>query len=97
MAFQKEGVKRASKVKFGSVTVTGTKPTAAAVKTNVERSTEALERIGKTLSKPGVVLRAKKDVPQFSVAEGESGVFIRRLNGRTERGRLIDGSFQVID
>jgi hypothetical protein len=94
---RKEGGSNGSKVKFGSVTVRGTKPAAAAVKANVERSTKALERISKTLTKPGVMLRAKKDVPQFSVAEGESGVFIRRLNGSTDRGRLVNGSFRVID
>ena len=97
LTVQKDGVKRGSRVKFGSVTVTGMKPTAAAVKINVERSTQALERITKSLARPGVMLRPKKDVPQFSVAEGESGVFIRRLNGRVERGRLVGGRFRVID
>lgn len=86
---------RGSKVKFGSVTVSGAKPSAEAVKTNVERSTQALARVTKKLASPGVVLREKKDVPQFSVAEGETGVFIRRLNGRTDRGKFVNGSFQV--
>jgi hypothetical protein len=90
------GARRSAKVKFGSVTISGTKPAAATVATNVKRSTDALERVTKTLSKPGVVIRPKKDVPQFS-AEGERGVFIRRLNGRVERGRMLDGTFQVID
>jgi len=88
---------RGAKVKFGSVTITGAKPPPAKVARNVERSTAALERVAKTLAKPGVVLRAKKDVPQFSAAEGERGVFIRLLNGRAERGRMVDGAFQVID
>lgn len=91
------GMGRGSKVKFGSVTISGTKPSAAVVKTNVERSTKALERVTRTLAKPGVVIRAKKDVPQFSVAEGETGIFVRKLNGRTERGRLVDGTFRVLD
>jgi hypothetical protein len=90
-------VPRESKVKFGSVTISGRKPNAAVVTRNVERSTEALERVSKRLIKPGVTIRRKKDVPQYSVAEGETGVFIRRLNGRTERGRLVKGEFQVID
>lgn len=88
---------RESKIKFGSVTISGRKPNPAVVTLNVERSTEALERAGKRLIKPGVTIRRKKDVPQYSVAEGETGVFIRRLNGRTERGRLVKGVFQVID
>lgn len=85
------------KIKFGSVTITGKKPTAAVVTQNVKISTEALERVGKWLIKPGVMIRRKKDVPQYSVAEGETGVFIRRLNGRTDRGRLVNGVFKVIN
>jgi len=88
---------RGSKVKFGSVTISGNKPSAGLVKKNVERSTAALERVVKRLERPGVDIRAKKDVPQFSVADGESGVFIRRLNGRINRGRLVNGAFEDID
>ncbi len=87
----------ASKVKFGDVTVTGARPTAEAVRLNVARSTEALERVGKRLLTPGVRLPRKKGVPRFSVVESEPGVFIRELNGRVDRGRLVDGVFQVID
>jgi len=32
-----------------------------------------------------------------SVAERETGVFVRRLDGRVERGRLVDGVFKGID
>lgn len=88
---------RGSTVKFGSVTISGDKPSAGLIKKNVERSTAALERVVKRLGRPGVDIRAKKDVPQFSVAEGETGVFIRRLNGQINRGRLINGAFEVID
>lgn len=86
-----------SKVKFGNVVVTSTKPSPAAVKTNVERSSKALERVSKVLVKPGVVIRSKKDVPRFSASESEPGVFIRQLNGRTERGHLVEGAFRVIE
>lgn len=88
---------RGTKVKFGSVTISGSKPAAGLIKKNVERSTAALERVVKRLERPGVDIRAKKDVPQFSVADDESGVFIRRLNGRVNRGRLVNGAFEVID
>lgn len=97
LTVRKRAVSGISKVKFGSVTISGVKPSAAAVKTNVERSSAALERVTKKISRPGVVIRAKKDVPQFSVAEGETGVFVRKLNGRTDRGRLVDGTFKVLD
>ena len=92
-----EGARSSSKVKFGSVVVTSSKPTATAVRTNVERSTKALERVSKHLMKPGVSIRPKKDVPRFSASEGEPGVFIRHLNGRAERGRLVQGTFHVIE
>jgi hypothetical protein len=97
LTVRNDGTARASKVKFGSVTVSGAKPSAAAVKSNVERSTQALERVTKKLVKPGIIIRAKKGVPQFSVAEGETGVFVRKLNGRIERGRLVGGVFRVLD
>ncbi len=94
---RKTSASRSFKTKFGSVIVTGTKPSAESVKANVNRSTEALERVTRKLMKPGISLRAKKDVPQFSVAEDEPGVFIRRLNGRIERGRVVAGVFKAID
>lgn len=87
----------ASIVKFGSAVISGAKPDAKLVQANVERSTEALERLTAKLAKPGVSLRAKKGVPRFSISENEAGVFIRRLDGRTERGRLVNGVFEVID
>ncbi|MDH4414371.1 MAG: hypothetical protein QE484_13760 [Rhizobium sp.] len=84
-------------VKFGSVIVSGAEPSPDSVRVNVERSTQALARVTKKLANPGIALREKKNVPQFSVAEGEIGIFVRRLNGRTDRGRFIDGRFQVIE
>ena len=93
----RSGKARGNRVKFGSVTISGDKPAAETIRANVERSTQALERFTKKLARPGVTLREKKDVPQFSVAEGETGIFVRRLNGRTERGRFVDGSFRVIE
>lgn len=86
-----------AKVKFGQVIITGSKPSRDLVKVNIERSTKALERVKRKLTTPGITIRAKKDVPLFSVAEGETDVFVRRLNGRVERGRVVDGTFKVID
>ena len=88
---------RIAKIKFGDVTISGAKPNAEIVKVNVERSSRALERIVKKLVKPGVTIRSKKGVPLYSVAEGEPGVFIRKLNGRVDRGHLVGGVFKVID
>jgi hypothetical protein len=93
----RSGGARNFKTKFGRVTISGSCPSPDIVSRNIERSSKALERVGKTLTKPGVTIRPKKGVPRYSVADGETGVFIRRLNGRVERGRLVKGVFQVID
>jgi hypothetical protein len=69
------------------VTISGAKSSTRIVALNVERSSEAAERVSKKLIKPGVAILAKKGVPCYSVAEGEAGVFARRLDGRVERGR----------
>lgn len=79
--------------KLDNVTVSGKKPSAELVKTNVARSTQALERVGKKLTKPGVHLPEKKGVPRYSADENDQGVFIRRLDGVITTGRLQNGQF----
>ncbi|MBY0371964.1 hypothetical protein K2X33_14860 [bacterium] len=86
---------RSYNVKFGDVVVSGKKPSRELVVQNVERSTEALERVGKKFVKPGVSLRFKSGVPSYYADENEPGVFFRYLDGKTQRGRLINGKFQI--
>jgi hypothetical protein len=86
-----------STVKFGGVIVVAPKPSSAQLKRNVTASTEALERATKRLVRPGVRLYAKKDVPLYSADPRQPGVYIRVLNGRTERGILENGKFKVVD
>jgi hypothetical protein len=83
-------------VKFGDVTVTGKAPSAKLVRQNVQRSTEALERLAARLAKPGVRLRTRKGVPLFSCDSDDPDVMIRTLDGKTERGRIVDGVFRPI-
>jgi hypothetical protein len=52
--------KQGAKVRFGSVTIIGNKPSASLVKKNVERSTVALERVLKRLDRPGVEIRRRR-------------------------------------
>lgn len=78
---------------LGNVTVSGQKPSTEAVNSNIARSTQALERVGKKLTKPGVYLPAKKDVPRYSADEDNPGVFIRRVNGEVTTGKLQNGQF----
>lgn len=86
-----------SKVKFGDVVVTTPKPERSVVAANVVRSSEALERVAKKLLKPGFSSRQRQDVPRFSIDEADTKVFIRQLNGRTDRGRFVNGRFEVVD
>lgn len=79
--------------KLGNVSVSGKKPSAALVKTNVAASTAALERVGKKLTKPGVRLSQKKGVPRYSADENNPGVIIRKLDGQVTTGRLQNGQF----
>jgi len=85
------------KVKFGNVVITSAKPDRQAVAANVERSSEALERVAKKLIRPGFFARARRDVPRFSIDSADPKLIIRELNGRTERGKLVDGQFEVVD
>ncbi|WP_199520207.1 hypothetical protein [Fulvimarina endophytica] len=94
---QSRSGRRGRTVKFGDVTVTAPAPSATAVKHNVERSTEALERLARRFARPGVSIRARKDVPLFSLDSEDPDVMVRTMNGRTERGHMVDGSFHAID
>ncbi len=91
----RQGSKSGTKVttKLGNVTVSGQKPSEELVKANVARSTQALERVGKKLMKPGVHLPERKGVPRYSADENKPGVFIRRLDGKITTGRLHNGQF----
>jgi hypothetical protein len=86
-------------IRFGDVTITAQRPSEAEIQRNVEASTRALKRALPRLLRPGVRIYAKKDVPLYwadpdSPAEG----FIRKLNGKLQRGVLDhDGQFKAID
>jgi hypothetical protein len=90
-------MQKLNEIKFENLIISGPVPHKKILKTNIKRSTEILRRLAKCLETPGVDFPDKKNVPLFSVSEGEKNVFIRRLNGRTERGRLVDGNFKVIE
>ncbi|MBJ7437504.1 MAG: hypothetical protein JHD35_00565 [Sphingopyxis sp.] len=79
--------------RLGNVTVSGRRPSADVVSSNVAASTAALERVGTKLTKPGVRLPQKKGVPRYSADENNPGVFIRRLDGKVTTGKLQNGQF----
>jgi len=84
-----------TKVKFGTVVVHVRSLDKTQVLSNVEYSTKALERSKSKLMKSGVTIRKRKDVPLYYMDESDSGKFIRKLNGRVERGVLENGVFKV--
>lgn len=84
---------RSVTTKLGDVEVRGVRPSRELVEANVARSTRALERVGKKLTKPGVYLPEKKGVPRYSADENNPGVVIRRLDGEVTTGRLQNGQF----
>lgn len=88
---------KSRRVRFGDVTVTAPAPSRALVERNVKLSTQALERVAKRLARPGVVLRPKKNVPLFSVDNDNPDILVRQLNGKIERGTIVNGTFQAID
>ncbi len=92
----KSGKAKTRKTRFGSVTVTAPAPSKAMIQQNVAASTKALERATGRLAKAGVRLHPKKDVPFYSLDADNPDVMIRKLNGKTERGMLVNGTFKAV-
>ncbi len=85
------------RVRIGGVYVTGDRSSAAEVKRAVAISTAKLEKLADKVAKPGVRIRAKRDVPLFSVDPDRPDRFVRKLNGRIDTGVLENGVFKVLD
>ncbi|WP_156367677.1 hypothetical protein [Brevundimonas sp. Leaf363] len=79
------------------MTVAVHKPTATEVRQNVDKGSEALKRLKDKLMRPGVRVYARRDVPLYSADPERPGVYIRRLNGKIDRGILENGAFKVTD
>jgi hypothetical protein len=84
-------------VTFGNVTISGEKPSKAMIKKHVAASAEGLQRLSERLTKPGVSIRAKRDVPMFWASDDEAGVYFRKLNEVVVAGTFVDGEFRVKD
>ncbi|MFD1785964.1 hypothetical protein ACFSC3_00105 [Sphingomonas floccifaciens] len=87
---------KTSKTRSGSVTVRAPAPSEAVVEHNVRASTQALDRVTERLAKAGVRLSVKKSVPLYWLESDNPDVMIRKLNGKVERGSLVDGVFKAI-
>lgn len=88
--------RKRARVKVGEVVVTVHKPTAAEIKHNVAKGSSALDRLKERLIRPGVRVYAKKDVPLYFADAERPGIYIRKLNGKIERGVLENGTFKVV-
>lgn len=78
---------------FGTTTVVVEAPTEKMEADNVKRGQEALARGLMALTKPGVTLVLPRNVPRFRVDRVDPSVLVRTLNGRTTRGRIVQGKF----
>ena len=84
-------------VTFGSVTVTGPAPSEEVVRENIAASRRALERALDAFKKPGIRLPRRRYVPLYRADPNEPNILIRELNGREERGTMLDGQFVIAD
>ena len=95
-AFRGPSHAKTQKLRFGSVTIEGGAPSSATVKHNISLGQSALERGFKALVKPGVKLSRGKGIPIYRADPNDPRILIRELNGRDERGALVDGEFKIV-
>jgi hypothetical protein len=89
-----EGKKRpGGKLRFGLVEARAARPHPDVKSANIASGQEALKRAKKAFTNKGVSLRHRKSVPVFFADPKDPSVLIRRLEGREERGRLVNGAF----
>lgn len=80
-------------VRFGDVVVEGVSPGENVVTNNIIAGQKSLERASKTLLKAGVQLGQTRSIPLYSADPERSGIIVRELAGRKEKGKFIDGRF----
>lgn len=88
--------RKRAKITYGSVSMKATRAAEAALVENIVRGQMALKKVRKKVVKPGVAMRARKDVPLFFADPSDPKRVIRELNGKRERGTFEDGEFRAI-
>jgi hypothetical protein len=83
----------APKLRFGSVQMTAISRDANRYKANVASGRAALQRARHAFTEPGIVLHHRKGVPVFVADAQDPSILIRKVDGREERVRLVDGTF----
>jgi hypothetical protein len=61
---------------------------------NIASGNSALGRAASAFVKPGVKLSRGKNIPFYRADPREPRILIRELNGRSQRGTLVDGEFK---
>ncbi|WP_244179225.1 hypothetical protein [Paraburkholderia aspalathi] len=89
-----KGVMPIVEVRFGHVSVSVQKPTAADVKRAVTASKKVAKGLGERLVRPGVSLRHPPGVPVFTADPRDPQRVVRRLHGKVERGHFVNGQFE---
>jgi DNA-binding XRE family transcriptional regulator len=64
-------------------------------KRNIKAGQDALARAMWKMTKPGVVIKRKKDVPLYYADPNRKGIIIRELNGKRELGIFKKGKFKI--
>ncbi len=82
-------------VRYGTVTMKIRRPSATTVASNVAAGQKALERARTKILKPGVTITLHKGVPLYSADPDHPGTLIRKLDGKVQRGRFVDGKFKA--
>jgi hypothetical protein len=82
-------------VRYGTVTMKIKRPSATTVAFNVKAGQIALERARTKILKPGVTITVHKGVPLYSADPDHPGMLIRKLDGKVQRGRFVDGKFKA--
>lgn len=59
-------------------------------------ATKLLSSIGSKVSRPGVVLRHRSEVPLYSADPSNPKIVIQRVGKRKQRGRFVAGRFKAI-
>ena len=88
-----EGEGRFTTLQFGSVRAEAVAPHPDVKGANIAAGQEALKRAKTAFVTTGVSLRHRKSVPTYFADAHDPNILIRRLDGREERGRFVDGAF----
>ena len=85
----------ATMVTFGSVTVQVLAPAKNEVRRNIKAGQSALKRATVRLVRSGVKLKVSKGVPLFHAHPTLAGQLVREIDGKSDYGTFVNGSFRA--